>query len=124
MPRGAKTGERRGGRQIGTPNKKTQAVADTLAELGCNPIKGMAKIAMDESQPMQLRATMYRELAQYIAPKRKAVEVTGEDGSPIKGELTIDAWLDSINGKSLGPPSERPGFEESVRRYEEIRGRR
>ena len=48
---------------------------------------------MDESQSMQLRATMYRELGQYVAPKRKAVEVTGEDGSPIQGELTISAWL-------------------------------
>ena len=107
MPRGANPGERRGGRKIGTPNKRTQAVADTLAELGCNPIKGMAKIAMDESQPMQLRATMYRELAQYVAPKRKAVEMTGEDGGPVKTEMAVREWLDSINGQSLGPPSER-----------------
>jgi hypothetical protein len=42
----------------------------------------MAKIAMDESQPMQLRVPMYRELAQYVASKRKAMEVTGEDGGP------------------------------------------
>jgi hypothetical protein len=67
----------------------------------------MARIAMDENQPMQLWTTMYRELAQYVAPKRKAVEVTGEDGGPLKGELTISAWLESINGQSLGPPSER-----------------
>ena len=75
---------------------------------------------MDESQPMQLRATMYRELAQYIAPKRKAIEVTGEDGTPIKGELTLTAWLDAINGKSLEPPSGRPGYQDRVRRHSEI----
>ena len=109
MPRGAKTGERRGGRTKGTPNKRTFAVAETLEALGCDPIQGMARIAMDESQPMQLRATMFRELAQYVAPKRKAIEVTGEDGSPVKTELTIREWLDSINGQSLGPPSERTG---------------
>jgi hypothetical protein len=34
----------------------------------------------------------------------------------------LRTWLDSINGKSLGPPSERPGFQGSVRRREEIRG--
>ena len=56
MPRGAIVGERRGGRQKGTPNKKTQAVADTLAELGCNPIEGMARIAMDEQAELGLRA--------------------------------------------------------------------
>jgi hypothetical protein len=33
-------------------------------------------------------------------------------------------WLDAINGQSLGPPSERPGFQEEVRRYREIKGRR
>ena len=60
----------------------------------------MAKIAMDESQPMQLRVPMYRELAQCVASKRKAMEVTGEDGDPIKDEITLVAWLDSINGKS------------------------
>jgi hypothetical protein len=77
----------------------------------------MARIAVDENQPMQLRATMYRELGQYVAPKRKAVEVTGEDGSPIQGELTMSAWLESINGQSLGPPSERVGAAGEV--YEE-----
>jgi hypothetical protein len=49
---------------------------------------------------MPLHATMYRELAQYIASKRKAMEVTGEDGDPIKDEITLVAWLDSINGKT------------------------
>src|SRR5215211_2789781 len=102
MPRGAKAGERRGGRKTDIQNKKTQAVADTLAELGCNPIEGMAKIAMDESQSIQLRAQMYKELAQYFAPKRKAVEVTGEDGGPVKTEMTVRELLDAINGKSLG----------------------
>ncbi|HKH19746.1 MAG TPA: hypothetical protein VKB53_02380 [Gammaproteobacteria bacterium] len=58
----------------------------------------MARIAIDESQLMQLRATMYRELAQYVAPKRKAMEVTGEDGGPVKTEMTVSEWLESING--------------------------
>jgi hypothetical protein len=35
-------------------------------------------IVINESQPMALRATMYRELAQYVAPKRKALEHKGE----------------------------------------------
>jgi hypothetical protein len=107
MPRGAKVGERRGGRQKGTPNKRTIAVAETLAALGCDPIKQMGKIALDERVEVSVRVQVLKELCQYVAPKRKAVEVTGEDGSSIKGELTISAWLESINGQSLGPPSER-----------------
>src|SRR5215211_8394308 len=107
MPRGAKAGERRGGRKTDIQNKKTQAVADTLAELGCNPIEGMARIAMDENAELGLRAQMYKELAHYIAPKRKAIEVTGEGGGPVKTEMTVRELLDAINGQSLGPPSER-----------------
>jgi hypothetical protein len=56
----------------------TRAVAEQLEALGCDPIEGMARIAMDESQPMVLRASMYRELAQYVASKRKALEHKGE----------------------------------------------
>jgi len=108
MPRGgAKPGERRGGRQRGTPNKRTAAVTETLEALGCDPIEGMARIAMDETAELGIRAQMYKELAQYVAPKRKAIEVTGEDGGPIKGELSLVAWLDQHSGKTLGPPSER-----------------
>jgi hypothetical protein len=85
-------------------NKKTIAVAEKPDALGCDPIAGY-----DASQPIQLRATMYRELAQYIAPKRKAMEVTGEDGGPVKTEITFREWLNSIKGKILGLPSERIG---------------
>jgi hypothetical protein len=55
MPRGAKTGERRGGRQKGTPNKKTIAVAEKLAALGCDPIRQMGQIAMDERVEVSIR---------------------------------------------------------------------
>ena len=50
----------------------------------------MAKIAMDESQPMALRASMYRELAQYVAPKRKALEHGGETGGHAPPVFVID----------------------------------
>jgi hypothetical protein len=33
---------------------------------------------MDETQPMALRTSTYRELAQYVTPKRKALEHKGE----------------------------------------------
>jgi|SRR5215208_2309295 len=104
---GSKSGERRGGRCKGTPNKRTLAVAEKLAALGCDPIKQMGQIAMDERVEVSVRVQVLKELCQYVAPKRKALEVTGEDGGPIQGELTLNAWLESINGQSLGPSSER-----------------
>lgn len=65
-----------GGRVKGTPNKKTEAVMERLAELQCDPIEGMALIAMNADNPPELRGRMYAELAQYVAPKRKAIEQT------------------------------------------------
>jgi hypothetical protein len=51
MAGGSKPGERRGGRQKGTPNRRTQEVADKLAALDCDPIEGMARIAEDTANP-------------------------------------------------------------------------
>jgi hypothetical protein len=48
--------------------------------LHCDPITGMALIAMDEKNPMELRGRMFAELAQYVAPKRKALEHSGDAG--------------------------------------------
>ena len=48
MGRGAKPGERRGGRKKGTPNKITLEVKETLDALGCNPMELSARIALGE----------------------------------------------------------------------------
>jgi hypothetical protein len=77
---GSKPGERRGGRQRGAPNKRTLDVIERLAALRCDPITGMARIALNTKNPLELRAKMFAELAQYVAPKRKAVEHAAEPG--------------------------------------------
>lgn len=74
-------GRKTGGRQKGTPNKATQEVMGRLAELGCDPIEGMARLAMDAANPPELRGRMFAELAQYVAPKRKAIEHSAEPGT-------------------------------------------
>lgn len=84
-------GRKTGGRVKGTPNKATVAVAERLEAIGCDPIEGMARIAMDIKTPIDLRARLYSELAQYIAPKRKAVEHAGEG----RGIEAIIALLDA-----------------------------
>lgn len=61
----------------GTPNRQTREVNDILESLGCNPIEGMARIAMDRKHSPQLRGRMFAELAQYIYPRRKALELAG-----------------------------------------------
>jgi hypothetical protein len=75
----AKGGKREGaGRKKGVPNKRNLEIVERLLELGCDPIEGMALIAQDKNNTPELRGRMYAELAQYMFPKRKAIEHTGE----------------------------------------------
>ena len=59
------------GRKEGTPNRSTLEVAERLRELTCDPIEGMARIAMDKRRSPELRGRMFAELAQYVYPKRR-----------------------------------------------------
>ena len=84
-------GKREGaGRGKGSKNKATIEVQDKLKELGCDPIEALARVAMEAEEyalsagpeertaNLQIATSCYKELAQYIAPKRKAIEHTGE----------------------------------------------
>ena len=113
MPIGYKTG----GRSPGTPNKRIQEAAQILDELGCNPIRGMAEIAMSESHPIELRARMFLELAHYVYPKRKAVDIRVAEPEPQEQATSDDIirWLDgeaervqvnSASGSALPSSSE------------------
>jgi hypothetical protein len=68
-------GVKTGGRKRGTPNKRTFEAIERLDALGVDPIEGMSRLAMDPSNSPELRGRMYAELAQYVYPKRKAVEL-------------------------------------------------
>ncbi|HEX2237159.1 MAG TPA: hypothetical protein VHJ19_02110 [Gammaproteobacteria bacterium] len=39
---------------------------------------------------------MFKELAQHVAAKHKATEVKGEEGGPVKTEMTVRERLHSI----------------------------
>src|SRR5207249_4072903 len=84
------TGHKTGGRKAGTPNKKTREVAELLRSLNCDPIRGMAEIAMNEQNSPDLRGRMYSDLAQYVYPKRKAVQLSSDEG-PV--EIRV-SWMD------------------------------
>ena len=100
MARGANPGERRGGRTRGTPNKRTLEVQERLQELGCDPIEGMVRIAKsaEKDGDKALAGQMYKELAQYVAPKRKMLDVVSEQevqhyvisDTP---EMTSEEWV-------------------------------
>lgn len=85
MPR-----KKTGGRKKGAPNKSTVDIIEKLRKLGCDPLQGMARLAMDEGNTPDLRGRMYAELAQYVAPKRKAMELSGPGGEPIHAVPVIN----------------------------------
>jgi hypothetical protein len=87
MPRGSKPGERRGGRAKGTKNKRTEkvkkSIQETIEKMGCDPLEAMLEIAIEAKKngDLSLSLSAYKELAQYVAPKRKAIELSNEEGS-------------------------------------------
>jgi hypothetical protein len=85
-------GRKTGGRAAGTPNRKTREVAELLDRLGCDPIAGMVQIAQNPEASLELRGRMFSDLAQYIYPKRKAVELGSPDSEVT---VTISSVLDS-----------------------------
>ena len=76
-------GRKTGGRTAGTLNRKTVEIVTRLEALGCDPVAGMTAIALNESNAPELRGRMFAELAQYLYPKRKAVQHTGGDGEQL-----------------------------------------
>lgn len=92
-------GRKTGGRTKGTPNKKSQQVRDMLDALGCNPIELLAETAMgkpllarlpltpEHTEPTLVHPTADQiigarsKLAEFYAPKLKAIEHSGSIGS-------------------------------------------
>ncbi len=102
-----------GGRRPGTPNKASRAVAEKLEAIGCDPILGMASIAMDAKNSPETRGRYYSELAQYVHPKRKPIddsdgERTRVDAAPITPEEAVDLAreLISVFGHRVTPQRE------------------
>ena len=74
-----------GGRVSGTPNRKTHELAEKLEKLGCDPIGGLAQLAMNTETAPELRVRCYAELAQYVHPKRKAMDLgSAKDSEPLR----------------------------------------
>lgn len=74
-----------GGRQKGTPNKRTADIVERLK--GVDIVGELLEIART-TEKEDTRVTVYKELLKYVFPQRKAVEMTGEIELPsvkIKG---------------------------------------
>ena len=75
-----------------------------LESLGCNPIEGMARVATDEKHSPELSGRVFAELAQYVYPKRKAVELATDPVAPQQSKLVVDFVRAAPQGCTIGHP--------------------
>lgn len=74
-------GKKFGGRTKGTPNKKTVSLQEKCDIVGLDPFEQMLIIASTADE-QNLRFHALKELCQYLYPKRKAIEHSGEISNP------------------------------------------
>ena len=88
------------GRPAGSLNRPKRALIQLLEEQfpGYSPIVEMAKIANDKDNDLSTRFAAHKEVAQYVAPKLKAVETTIEG----RIDATI-GWSDPHGVQSEAP---------------------
>ena len=68
--------EKIGGRQKGSPNKKTLLkAADLLLNLEINPIQKLIEIAESDEATIDHRINCYKEIAKYTYPKLKSQDI-------------------------------------------------
>lgn len=103
------------GRRPGQPNRDTLRLKELVDRLGCDPIEVLARVAMGDAVglgllpvgspaadaqlalPISLRVKAASELAGYIWPKRKALEVSMDEVPTggvmvVPASMTIDEW--------------------------------
>lgn len=98
------------GRPAGTPNKRKAHLLAQLRKLypEYHPIIEMATIALEKDEEgnykndINLRAAMHKEIAQYVEPKRKAIEHSGEITTSNASDLSDDQLASIATGSSTG----------------------
>ena len=90
-----------GGRAKGTPNRATQEISDRLAAMGCDPLIGLAEIALSKKTPLELKVRCFTELAQYIYPKRKPVDIPSGQRPAITVVTKVEAPNEEENAQAV-----------------------
>jgi hypothetical protein len=103
-----------GGRERGTPNKATKSVAEKLDALGCDPIEGLARLATDDDNPVEIRMRCFIELAQYKHPKRRPTDGEQRECPVINLNNFADTSGDSSDVRGESQSESSPPTCESV----------
>lgn len=98
------------GRKPGQPNAATKELALKCQEYGLDVFEAMMNLAKN-AEDVNVRMRMLSELAQYLYPKRKAIEVSQQNVNPLEGltdqeklekiELMAKLLREKINGRDV-----------------------
>ena len=92
--RGSKPGERRGGRQKGTKNKRTrESVRQKALEIektGVSPLDFLLGVMGSDDNPPMMRLDAAKAAAPYVHARLQAVTIAGDPDNPLRQEHTID----------------------------------
>lgn len=82
--RGAKPGERRGGRQKGTPNKATASIRDIAQKYTADAVNALVEIVKDKRQPAAARVSAANGLLDRAYGKpTQSIDLGSEGGLPV-----------------------------------------
>jgi hypothetical protein len=85
-------GKKTGGRQVGTPNKSTQAAREAIAAFvdgNADRLQGWLDQIAEEKGP-QAAFDCFSTLLEYHVPKLARQEITGQDNGPVKVQI---GWM-------------------------------
>src|SRR5262252_4713717 len=108
MPRGSKPGERRGGRQPGTPNKKTALVNAAFDAATSNPdlspLDFLLGVMRDASLPPDWRIKAAQSALAYVhvKPERSPATDPVATAKQIEGESDSDPLSEAIDALERG----------------------
>ena len=137
MPRGSRPGERRGGRQKGTPNKKTvlrnAALSAAASDPNLSPLDHLLNVMREDTLPLEARITAAREALPYFhstpqesvarqATPRRYEEPATNGNTSGKSQQSINIRI--FKGGSASEESEREtGVIEEKTGYHEVQKR-
>jgi len=77
MPRGSQPGQHRGGRQRGTPNKRSTELLHALEAHGCVMAEQIAGLFRDPAITGELKLDLLAKVLPYLYPQRKPIDPDG-----------------------------------------------
>lgn len=82
-------GHKTGGRQKGTPNKRTAATAKAAAliEAGESPLEFLTNVFRDAKVPLDVRVDAAKCAAPYVHARLSSIDIGSKDGQPLVIEI-------------------------------------